>query len=163
MCHLCLCVNNGGTKTQAAFVQLPPPPLDTSVCLTMRTKAGPPICVILYTTAFSDPKESPLWDILLACTALSLYTHTHRHHHTLPRYAPSPSGCRTINLSVLLPGRYKEISDPGLIVRDERRLVLKYRGFHRSEGRNLIVLMVPLITYEPRFTPGVTGGQRQTR
>lgn len=140
-----------------------PPPLDTSVCLTMRTKAGPPICVILYTTAFSDPKESPLWDILLACTALSLYTHTHRHHHTLQRYAPSPSGCRTINLSVLLPGRYKEISDPGLIVRDERRLVLKYRGFHRSEGRNLIVLMVPLITYEPRFTPGVTGGQRQTR
>lgn len=70
-------------------------------------------------------------------------THT-KTHTTTPTpllsilHHGSTSGCQTINLNGLLPGRYKEISDPGLIVRDEKSLVLKNIRSHCLEEINPI-------------------------
>lgn len=70
--QLCFYVKNTSNKT--AFLYLP------HHC----AKARHPICVILWTTAFSDFKESPFWDSIFACTILALHSiATTPHHVTL--------------------------------------------------------------------------------
>lgn len=64
---------------------------------------------------------------------VSPYTHCQRHSHQVTLCLQRDVGQLTSRLCSLW---YKKISDPGLIVRDERDFLLKYKGSHCLEEMN---------------------------